>query len=477
MSNIQFLLSEAELEKALFLPIDEINKHIIDETMTEHWINGQRFFDSREINEKIKKSKKNYDFVKVNVNNPPNEQQRTIQQNNFNVIDLFCGAGGSSTGFKLAGFNLIGALDFNEKAAATHKLNFPQCHTVVNDITQLSPSEFNDIIGNQTVDVLIGSPPCQTFSSLSQGKIKSLGKDIKKDIRNYYYKNYLDYLSFFKPKMFLMENVPGFQTKFEGMIFNDFLDYLSEHLPEYTITYKVLDAVNYGVPQNRKRLFVCGYLDGYHFEFPESNTELLEEKEDFVSVENALLDLPDITDDWRLDHLPYSKYENLTKYQRFIRGNSTWVRNNICRVSNNEAKQMFNYLKPGQKYMELDDTTKEKISLFDTFSSSVIQTRCRRLPLAEASWTVIAHIGMDGYEYIHPTECRTLSVREAARLQSFPDDFVFVGNMREQYVQIGNAVPPLLSYALAKEIENALTNPTPKPLHKREIQEKLDLVF
>ena len=82
--------------------------------------------------------------------------------------------------------------------------------------------------------------------------------------------------------------------------------------------------------------------------------------------------------------------------------------------------------------------------------------RCHRLPLEDCAWTVIAHIGMDGYEYIHPTECRTISVREAARLQSFTDDFVFVGNMREQYVQIGNAVPPLLSYAIAKNIRKAL---------------------
>ena len=96
------------------------------------------------------------------------------------------------------------------------------------------------------------------------------------------------------------------------------------------------------------------------------------------------------------------------------------------------------------------------IELFDSFDSSVIQSRCRRLPLSDPAWTVIAHIGMDGYEYIHPTECRTLSVREAARLQSFTDDFVFIGNMREQYVQIGNAVPPVLSYSIASKIRDTI---------------------
>lgn len=458
MIKNKFMISEGDLEKALFMPLDKIYMHIVDKTMTSYCIEGQKFLDTREINEKIKKTKSKYNFVKINTNYPPEALgiKRKIQNNSYNVIDLFCGAGGSSTGFKLAGFNLIGALDYNQKAVATHKLNYPECKTIVADITQLNPCEFNEIIENKKVDVLIGSPPCQTFSSLSQGKIKSLGKDVKKDIRNYYYKNYLDYLTFFKPKMFLMENVPGFQTRFEGKIFNDFLNYLHEIHPEYTVKYNVLDAVNYGVPQNRKRLFVCGYLEGIEFEFPSNNSQMLEKEEKIITVENALSDLPDITDDWRLDNLPYSINEHLTKFQKFIRGNREWVRNNICRVSNDEAKQMFKFLKPGQKYIDLNDDEKQRISLFDTFKSSVIQTRCRRLPLTQASWTVIAHIGMDGYEYIHPTECRTISVREAARLQSFPDDFVFVGNMREQYVQIGNAVPPLLSFALAKQIENSL---------------------
>ena len=118
---------------------------------------------------------------------------------------------------------------------------------------------------------------------------------------------------------------------------------------------------------------------------------------------------------------------------------------------------MFSHLKPGQRYIDLSAEEQAQIRLFDNFDSSVIQGRCHRLPLDDVSWTVIAHIGMDGYEYIHPTECRTLSVREAARLQSFTDDFIFIGNMREQYVQIGNAVPPLMSFAIANRIKKTLT--------------------
>lgn len=415
--------------------------------------------DLRQVNADVKAKSSGYDFTKINLINKPIEfaSDRGIQQCGLNVIDLFCGAGGSSSGFRLAGFNLVGALDNNAKAAATHSLNFPGCTTVVGDITKLSPAEFHEKIGKPRVDIVIGSPPCQTFSSLSQGKIKSLGKDIKEDIRNYFYKNYLEYVEYYKPEIFLMENVPGFQTKYSGKIFQDFLRYVAEELPEYEVKYDIVEAVNFGVPQTRRRLFVCGYKKKYNFAFPTTNREFIEDGQEFVTVEQALSDLPVIVDDWRIDAGFYVKNDHLTKYQKFMRaGNRDIVRNNICRVSNDKAKHMFMYMSPGQRYIELDEESKKEIELFDSFDSSVIQSRCRRLPLDLPSWTVIAHIGMDGYEYIHPIECRTLSVREAARLQSFTDDFVFVGNMREQYVQIGNAVPPILSYSIAKEIRRSL---------------------
>jgi DNA (cytosine-5)-methyltransferase 1 len=154
-------------------------------------IDGTTYVDSRDINKAIVSKRIKYDFAKVNIKNNRFGfcQTRSINPCELNVIDLFCGAGGSSSGFRLAGFNLVGALDINAAAARTHEMNFPECKTVVGDITTLSPEEFSKMIGNKRVDIVIGSPPCQTFSSLSQGKIKSLGKDIKLDIRNYFYKN------------------------------------------------------------------------------------------------------------------------------------------------------------------------------------------------------------------------------------------------------------------------------------------------
>lgn len=416
-------------------------------------VDGIEHVDIAQLNDLIVDKSIKYKFSDINVRykNPDFGSNRMIASNGLNVIDLFCGAGGSSAGFKLAGFNLVGALDVNVAAAKTHELNFPACKTVVGDITKLSPAEFDDIIEHQHVDIVIGSPPCQTFSSLSQGKIRSLGKDIKHDIRNYFYKNYLDYVSYFKPKVFLMENVPGFMTKYKGEIFQDLLKYIKENLPEYDVKYAILDAKEYSVPQARRRLFVCGYRKEYSFDFPKENREFCGPK-GYVSVGEALFDLPLIKDDWRLDKSPYSKQASNAFQKMMRKGQSTLVANNICRISNPQAKELFVRLKPGERYTDLSEEMQKEISLFDSFDSSVIMGRCRKLPVDDIAWTVIAHIGMDGYEYIHPSEIRTLSVREAARLQSFPDDFIFVGNMREQYVQIGNAVPPLLSYAIEKKI-------------------------
>ena len=134
------------------------------------------------------------------------------------------------------------------------------------------------------------------------------------------------------------------------------------------------------------------------------------------------------------------------------------VCNNICRVSNIAAKKLFSYLRPGDKYSNLNEDVKKKIYLFKNFKSNIIHQRIKRLPLNDISWTIIAHIGMDGYEYIHPIEDRTLSVREAARIQGFPDDFIFIGNMREQYIQVGNSVSPLVSEYFGRKIYNFLNS-------------------
>ena len=171
-------------------------------------------------------------------------------------------------------------------------------------------------------------------------------------------------------------------------------------------------------------------------------------------MEDAIGDLPTITDNWRISEMPYSKTEGLTEYQRLMQsyGNGKTIKNNICRMSNDRAKRVFPHMAQGSIYMDLPPEIRQILP----FREDIFKDRLKRLVMKEPSWTVIAHIGMDGYMYIHPTENRTLSVREAARIQSFPDDFEFVGNQQETYVQVGNAVPPLLGKAIGESIKHYL---------------------
>lgn len=365
-------------------------------------------------------------------------------------IDLFSGAGGMSEGFRSIGIEPIAALEAVAPFARTHQLNFPACATVVAKAEELAPGSFERAANLRTSpDVIIGGPPCQTFSTIGRAKIRHVSKhDPRHDPRNYLYKTFLDYVAYFKPKAFVLENVPQLRTKHKGVLFDALIGTASEFGYDLHIT--VLNAAEHGVPQNRKRLFIVGTPPGASFGFPAPSTDPLRGTRT-RTVREALEDLPAIQDGCRLGALPYSRSPT-TEYQRYLRSKTGLVGNNVCRVSNDRAKRVFRHMKPGDRYMDLPADVRKILP----FREDIFFDRLKRLHPDQPSWTVLAHIGMDGYMYIHPWEDRTLSVREAARLQSFPDDFTFVGNMREQYVQVGNAVPPILAAAVAEKVREAI---------------------
>ena len=383
-----------------------------------------------------------------------------------NFIDLFCGAGGLSLGFEKAGLKCVGAIDISKACIDTHKLNFPDCKSIAGDISKIKPKDFKKKIDNKKIDLIIGGPPCPTFSTIGHAKIRSIEtkKNTKftlfSDSRNFLFKKYFEYIEFFKPNFFVMENVPNFITKYNGLIFQQTKERVEK------LGYKILNeknmkfnAADYGVPQTRKRMIMIGTrLKTRNFQvpeikfFPEDNL-FSKNKSNYVTVKDAIDDLPKITDNWRIDECKYSKFENLTKYQLLMRKKTNgFVKNNICRMTNDRAKRVFKHMKQGSKYMDLP----KKIRNILPFREDIFHDRLKRLVNNKPSWTVIAHIGMDGYMYIHPTENRTLSVREAARLQSFPDDFIFTGTQMETYHQVGNAVPVLLAEKIAKSIDKFL---------------------
>ena len=386
----------------------------------------------------------------------------------YKFIDLFCGAGGFSKGLELAGFECIGGIELKEVIAKTHQLNHKHSKTIWGDIREIPPEKFAEIIGTNHVDVIIGGPPCPTFSTIGDAKIRSVtGKPTSEDPRNQLFLEYLKYVDFFRPEIFVIENVPNFITKYKGAIFNTAIEIIEnigknengngQGIYEVEKPVQVLNAVYYGVPQTRKRMMLVAHKkQGKKFSYP-TPTHYYDQEDakserliPCTTVEDAIGDLPKITDNWRVAEMPYSKNLDLTDFQKIMRknGNGRTVKNNICRMSNDRAKRVFPHMAQGSKYMDLPPEIRQILP----FREDIFPDRLKRLVLKEPSWTGIAHIGMDGYMYIHPTENRTLSVREAARIQSFPDDFEFVGNQQETYVQVGNAVPPLLAKAIGESL-------------------------
>lgn len=383
-------------------------------------------------------------------------------------IDLFCGAGGFSHGLEMAGFECVGGIELNETIAKTHQLNHKHSKTISGDIRNIPPKEYAKIIGINHVDVIIGGPPCPTFSTIGDAKIRSVtGKPTSEDPRNQLFLEYLKYVDYFRPEIFVIENVPNFITKYKGKIFNTAVEIIEnigkdkttdgQGIYEVEKPVQVLNAVYYGVPQTRRRMMLVAHKKtGIQFEYPKP-THYYDQKDEeskklkpCTTVKDAIGDLPTITDNWRVSEMPYSKKENLTEFQKIMRkpGNGETLKNNICRMSNDRAKRVFPHMSQGSKYMDLPKEIRQILP----FREDIFKDRLKRLVMDEPSWTVIAHIGMDGYMYIHPTENRTLSVREAARIQSFPDDFEFVGNQQDTYVQVGNAVPPLLGKAIGQSV-------------------------
>ena len=390
----------------------------------------------------------------------------------YQFIDLFCGAGGFSKGLELAGFECIGGIELKEVIAKTHKLNHKKSKTIFGDIREIPPEKFAEVIGTNHVDVIIGGPPCPTFSTIGHAKIRSVtGKSVSEDPRNQLFLEYLRYVDYFRPEIFVIENVPNFITKYKGKIFNTAVEIIEnigkddegngEGIYEVVKPVQVVNAVYYGVPQTRRRMMLVAHKKSNKvFEYPKPTHYYDQEDEESKklkpcnTVEDAIGDLPTITDNWRISEMPYSKTEGLTEYQRLMQsyGNGKTIKNNICRMSNDRAKRVFPHMAQGSIYMDLPPEIRQILP----FREDIFKDRLKRLVMKEPSWTVIAHIGMDGYMYIHPTENRTLSVREAARIQSFPDDFEFVGNQQETYVQVGNAVPPLLGKAIGESIKQYL---------------------
>ena len=398
----------------------------------------------------------------------------------YTFIDLFAGCGGLSEGFYRMGFKALAHVEINHWACETLKTRMKhygykdyEKKVIEYDITSNDIIEkIENAVKGEPVDIIIGGPPCQAYSTA--GRVRD-GKKMASDSRNYLFESYVKILEHYRPKFFVFENVTGLlSAKVESKkIFPIVIEALGK---EYNLIddpdILVHNTADYGVPQIRKRVIIMGvrkdidkdviqlYLDVKKTHWnPETPEEDKKGRIKFVSVKEAIGDLPYVEpgQDASCKEFDYPCDNEFLK--RIGSAGIHPLRDHIARNHNALDRERFqvmihNHWSFGQLRREMPQYEHEHARVFD--NSYVVQWW--DLP----SKTILAHIHKDGFQFIHPDEAqlRSFTVREAARIQSFPDDFVFEGSRGEKYKQIGNAVPPLFAEALAKSIKKNLEDLT-----------------
>jgi DNA (cytosine-5)-methyltransferase 1 len=391
-------------------------------------------------------------------------------------IDLFAGCGGLSEGFYKQDFEALSHVEIDHYACETLKTrmryyNYEDVDDSVLEIDITSDDIISKIeasIKGKNVDLIIGGPPCQSFSSLGRAKDANGMAD---DPRNFLFESYVKILNHFNPKLFVFENVTGLlSAKLNGRhIVKTIMKELGQN---YNLIKEpkamVLNSADYGVPQIRKRVIIIGVRkdinlspnDVYngikqtHYDTDVHN-ETEKEKKKYVTVKDAIGDMPSIKPGGGSDIIEFRPKENNEFLDNIKSKNELILRDHVARTHNENDIQRFELMSRNKwSYEELlrnrPDLNHSKQRVFN--NSYAVQWW--DLP----SKTIIAHLYKDGNQFIHPDykQGRTITPREAARLQSFPDDFVFEGSRTQQYKQIGNAVPPLFAEAIAKSIKEKL---------------------
>lgn len=359
------------------------------------------------------------------------------------VIDLFCGAGGLSEGFRQAGYHVLVGNDFFDAAGETFADTHPEARFLPGPIQNHTVSAILKAAGLKRgeLDVLVGGPPCQGFSVYNHQRGLH-------DERSSLYHEYLRVVAGVHPKWVVLENVTGMTSAGGGGAVAGIVDGLKSL--GYAVEAKILRAEEYGVPQERRRLVFIGNRIGAPIEFPKPTHGA--GLEPFVTIADALSDLPRLANGEGSDVASY-RTEPTSTFQFIMRNGKNGVTNHIAaklsRTNLDRLKHIpqggswrdipVDLLPEGMKRAKRSDHTKRYGRLTWTGLASTILTKC------DPHWGA----------YFHPDQNRTLTVREAARLQSFPDSFSFRGSRTEQYIQVGNAVPPLLGKAIAVAISLA----------------------
>lgn len=379
-------------------------------------------------------------------------EKRNNDSSKFNFIDLFCGAGGLSLGFLQEGFNVNFACDIEEACVETYRFNHPNVPSknIVNEDIKNIENNISDFLRFNNVDLVIGGPPCQGFSIANQQRIID-------DPRNKLYKSFVNVVDKTKPKFFVMENVKG-MLKVAQQVKQDF-----EKIG-YKVAYKVFNAQNFGVPQNRERLIFVGtklsidplkIID--EIDSLESDKYVLRDAIGDLSVLEASREKnnTNLLNDINGGIVIKKKDENVSTYVEKI-NNGSCIKNIIfnhqARYNNDRDIEIYSRLNQGDK----SDDPKIKDIMPYANRSHIFKDKYYKLKYDDKCKTITAHMKFDCNMYIHPTQARGLTPREAARVQSYPDDYVFKGSFTKTYMQVGNSVPPLMGRGIARVIKKIL---------------------
>lgn len=431
-----------------------------------------------------------------------------MKESALTAIDLFCGAGGISQGLHDSGFQILWGLDNEKNTKPTFEANH-ECEMTVADIRELDPPDLGLEPGE--LDLVAGGPPCPTYSVVGRSKINSLdGRNNTTDERHLLYEHFLRFVDHYKPKAFLMENVKGMQSA-ENREGKPVVGVIKEQMHDlgYEVRVQLLDAADFGVPQHRERLFFIGNRIGApnpdmsrwrthrvprneeekKIKFRRSSTEKTngtlklfsgeeaggfpsfrrdrESRTPWNTVADAILDLPPVSPDGQTPPTKAEKYEigPISEYQHWVRdipADESWedvpLKNHECRGHNMRDLTLYKLLGAGVSYIIGDIPAEHQPYRSDIFNDKLKKQDPRR-----PSSTIVAHLYKDGHMFIHPNEARSITVREAARLQSFRDTFEFPVARTHGFKQIGNAVPPLLAQAIGTAIRSeVLRNPANK---------------
>lgn len=389
----------------------------------------------------------------------------------FSLIDLFSGCGGFSLGMEWAGFNCRAAIDFEKAAIATFQANHESVpHALCRDLTRFPPEELNELLGGETIDVIVGGPPCQGFSKARKADGANHGENLVPDARRDLYKEFLRYVEFYRPKVFVMENVPGLKTAAGGKFFTR-VQVEIRALGYRVIPYEV-ETWRFGVPQKRVRQLLIGTRLELPMFIPEKyirpthtlSADEVSRLQPAVTLGEAIGDLPEIEAGDELffrDYNPYLRKRHIAHYGgRFTKDvlrahQAPVLTSHTARPHSQRDLRDFGRLREGENSREA--LARGEIMEFP-YDRENFKDRYTRQHRDELCSTIVAHLKKDGLMFIHPTQLRSLTPREAARVQSFPDTFMLPESRTPAFNQVGNAVPPLVGKAVGLGIVEYLAD-------------------